>query len=187
MLNASQFEHDWIVTGTNKSADYAVIFERDYSAWYNNYKAEDNTNPGWWTSGYSGKLANVVYNTTQYDISAGVSRSQTSTYGSPVMYFYDGSSTAYDHLSCSFETQVALLQGTTPVPSPATFCSGSCTDLNSDALNCGECGQDCSSVTGCPSAYCSSGSCTMPSCTPQQTGICTHLGMECDPCSHTCI
>ena len=120
--------------------------------------AGNSTTPGWWTSGYSGTLANVVYGTTQYDIASGVSHSQGSTYGSPVMYFFDGDSTAYDHLSCSFEAQVARLQGTT-VPAATTYCSGACTDLDSDLSNCGACGNYCPGGEGMiPS--CSSGSCS---------------------------
>jgi hypothetical protein len=160
MLNASQYENDWIVaTGTYKSADYAIIFERNYNTWYNSYVAGNNTTPAWWTSGYSGKLANVIYDTTQYDIATGVTHSQGSTYGSPVMYFYDGNSTAYDHLSCSFEAQVALLQGTTPVPTAKTFCSGACHDLDSDIDNCGSCGNVCPGGGGGAIVECLSGSC----------------------------
>jgi hypothetical protein len=155
MLNASQFQNSWIMSGTSKSADYALIFERDYSTWYSNYKAADGSSPGWWTSGYSGQLANVVTNADQYDMQNGVSQSATATYGSPVIYFYDGSSTAYDHLACGFETQVALLQNQSSIPDPSTYCSGACSDLDSDSNNCGACGNAC---TG-SGQQCNAGAC----------------------------
>lgn len=152
MLNASQFEHEWIMSGTYKSADYAVTFEKAYNIWYDSttYKAEDGTVPDWWKTGYPGKLAHIIWNATQYDISDGVSHTQGTPYNSPVLYFFDGTPDSYGHLSCSFETQVALLQGTTPVPSATTYCGSDCTDLSTDASNCGACNTAC--TTGVPAA-----------------------------------
>src|SRR5947207_6628761 len=129
MLNASQFENDWVINASdpNKSADYIVNYEQDFNTWWNTYKAEDGNTPTWWQSSTylnASKLANVVYNTDQYTASDGITRSQdpNQPYKSPVMYFYDGSSKSYDHLTCSFEMQAAMLQGTTPVPTGKTYC-----------------------------------------------------------------
>jgi hypothetical protein len=198
MLNATQFENSWIMAGTYKSADYALIFEQSYNTWYTNYKAEDGTLPSWWKTGYQTLLANIAFGTTQYDFPDAVTHSRdSSTYNSPVMYFFDGTSQAYDHLSCAFETQVALLQNQTPVPAAKTYCGSACTDLRSDDQHCGSCNNSCladytclngSCTEACDSNTCPNGCCDL-------NGVCrlgtsnawcgSPGGYACDTCGAT--
>jgi hypothetical protein len=163
MLNASQFKNEWVMK--DPAADYAVVFEKSYYDWTNNFFADQNNGQpaAWWTSpGYSGKLAHVAFSAKQTDVSTAVNRSRTSTYGSPVIYLFDRDATqpsAYAGVACFFEQQVAALQNQ-PAVSGTTWCSNAnaCVDLNTQAQHCGDCNTACSgTANGQPN--CSNGVC----------------------------
>ena len=68
--------------------------------------------------------------------------------------------------------------------SPMLVCGGQCTDVETDASNCGACGNVCM-----PGATCAAGQCTCPSGQVICNGACTDLGSDssnCGGCNQVC-
>jgi len=170
-LNASQFPgttqtaqpQDWVVAGcpncsppANPAADYALIYEQTETSYYpGGFKAIGpggilQSPPAWWSDpAYQGRLTHTVTNVSQYHLDDMVNLSRSRNPGFvPYLYVFDGSSKQYAQVACYFEEEVAKVNNQSH-GAGKTLCGGTCTDLNTDRYNCGECGYYCGAHGRC--------------------------------------
>jgi len=69
------------------------------------------------------------------------------------------------------------------------ICSGECTNLQTNATNCGSCGTRCTGETACLNGICAAGNCPEGKTACISSGICADLSsdiLNCGECNHQC-
>jgi hypothetical protein len=178
--NTSQ-PQDWLLAGCSScqswgcgncpaspGADYATIWEQTWGLYTDaNFKATGpggnlQAPPAWWTSAAytnQGKLAHVVTGLDQTAWAACLNASRDSIHAPPppasppLVYLFDGTPRAYSRVPCYFEEEVLALNNQSHGEGK-TWCSGACTDVETDSLNCGGCGFRCARTEACINATC---------------------------------
>jgi hypothetical protein len=154
MLNASQFEQSWV----QQVSDYTVLWEhplddgQGQNYLTNFIPASTQQSPeGWYFDPTTAdRHAHVVYSTPAANMDQVIC--QHWSYGTPMLYVFDGTSQAYNHLPSYYEAMINDLQGC-PVNPPcgvimSDACGNQCSIGNYCAPRTGIC-QDCGGYDCC--------------------------------------